>query len=42
MSKTTVSAVKDKYGKIGYQVALVDDITREMEAEAQLKASEER
>lgn len=42
LAKTTVSAVKDKDGKIGYQVALVEDITREMEAEAQLKASEER
>lgn len=42
MAKTTVSAVKDKDGKVGYQVAIVEDITREMEAEAQLKASEER
>ncbi|MEJ1223727.1 PAS domain S-box protein [Sediminicola sp. 1XM1-17] len=42
LAKTTVSAVKDKDGKVGYQVALVEDITRELEAEAQLKASEER
>ncbi len=42
LAKTTVSAVKDKDGKVGHQVAIIEDITREMQAEAELKASEER
>lgn len=42
LAKTTVSSVRNQEGKVGYQVAIVEDITREMEAEAQLKASEKR
>ncbi len=41
-AKTTVSAVKNKDGKVDYQVALIEDITKEREAEEQLKASENR
>ncbi|MBT8284462.1 MAG: PAS domain S-box protein [Flavobacteriaceae bacterium] len=41
-TKTSVSAVRDPEGKIAYEVAIVEDITKEKEAEEQIKASENR
>ncbi len=41
-AKTTVSAVKDEKGNVEYEVALVEDITKQREAEERLKASENR
>ncbi len=40
--KTTISAVKTANGSIDYRVALIEDITKELEAEERLKASENR
>ncbi|MDP5230578.1 MAG: PAS domain S-box protein, partial [Cellulophaga sp.] len=40
--KTTISAVKTANGLIDYRVALIEDITKEKEAEEKLKASEDR
>ncbi|WP_445382585.1 PAS domain S-box protein [Robiginitalea sp. IMCC43444] len=42
MAKTSVSAVRNTAGDIGYQVAIVEDITREVQAREQLEASENR
>lgn len=42
LAKTSVSAVKDSSGKVEYQVALIEDISKEVEAEEQLRASENR
>ncbi len=42
LAKTTVSAVKNTKGKVDYQVALVEDIRKEREAEEKIKASENR
>ncbi|MGB5378905.1 PAS domain-containing sensor histidine kinase [Muriicola sp.] len=42
LAKTSVSAVKDPSGTIAYEVAIVEDITKEKEAEEQIKASENR
>ncbi|WP_373071682.1 PAS domain S-box protein [Zeaxanthinibacter enoshimensis] len=42
LAKTTVSAVRDASGNIVYQVAMVDDITKEIAAENLLKASQSR
>lgn len=41
-TKTSVSAFRDPQGKIAYEVAIVEDITKEKEAEEQIKASENR
>ncbi|NHF58566.1 PAS domain S-box protein [Flavobacteriaceae bacterium TP-CH-4] len=41
-AKTTVSAVKNHRGDVDYQVALVEDISKEREAEERTKASENR
>ncbi|WP_158976700.1 PAS domain-containing sensor histidine kinase [Cellulophaga sp. L1A9] len=41
-TKTAVSAVKNQFGKIVFKVIIVEDITKELEAEEQLKASENR
>ncbi len=42
LAKTSVSAVRDSSGAIAYEVAIVEDITKEKEAEEQIKASENR
>ncbi len=42
LAKTSVSAVRDTSGIIAYEVAIVEDITKEKEAEEQIKASENR
>ena len=42
LAKTSVSAVKETTGKIAYEVAIVEDITNEREAEEKIKASENR
>ncbi|MGB5699630.1 PAS domain S-box protein, partial [Muriicola sp.] len=42
LAKTSVSAVRDPSGAIAYEVAIVEDITKEKEAEEQIKASENR
>jgi len=42
LAKTSVSAVKESTGKIAYEVAIVEDITKEREAEEKIKASENR
>ncbi|MFI8604683.1 PAS domain S-box protein [Cellulophaga baltica] len=41
-TKTAVSAVKNQQGEIDYKVIILEDITKELEAEEQLKASENR
>ncbi|MBT8281332.1 MAG: PAS domain S-box protein [Muriicola sp.] len=42
ITKTSVSAVRDPEGKIAYEVAIVEDISKEKEAEEQIIASENR
>ncbi len=42
LAKTSVSAVRDASGAIAYEVAIVEDITKEKEAEEQIRASENR
>ena len=42
VAKTLVSAIKDENGKIDYQVAMVEDITKEQEAEEHLKTEREK
>ncbi len=42
VARTLVSAVKDEAGSIEYQVALVEDITKEKEAEERLKNEREK
>jgi len=42
LAKTSVSAVRNSSGEVEYQVALIEDISKEMEAEEQLRASENR
>lgn len=42
LARTLVSAVKDEAGKVDYQVALVEDITKEREAEERLKNEREK
>jgi len=42
LAKTSVSAVKETTGKIAYEVAIVEDITKERVAEEKIKASENR
>lgn len=42
LAKTGVSAVRDAQGAIEYQVALVEDISMEREAEERLKAEKEK
>lgn len=42
VARTLVSAVKDEAGNIEYQVALVEDITKEKEAEERLKNEREK
>ena len=42
LAKTTVSAVKNIEGKVEFQVAVIEDITKELEAEEKLKASQNR
>jgi PAS domain S-box-containing protein len=42
MVKTTVNAVRNPEGDISYQVAIVEDITKEVQAKQQLKESENR
>lgn len=42
LARTLVSAVKDESGKVDYQVALVEDITKEREAEERLKNEREK
>lgn len=42
LARTLVNAVKDTTGKVINQVAFVEDITKEKEAEEQLKDSENR
>ena len=42
LARTLVSAVKDEAGKVEYQVALVEDITKEREAEERLKNEREK
>lgn len=42
LAKTSISAVKNSKGKIDYKVATIEDITKEIEAEELLKASENR
>lgn len=42
LARTLVSAVKDDTGKVDYQVALVEDITKEREAEERLKNEREK
>lgn len=42
MAKTTVNAVRTPEGEISYQVAIVEDITKELQAKLQLKESENR
>ena len=42
LAKTLVSAVKNEAGKVDYQVALVEDITKEREAEERLNNEREK
>ncbi|GAB5476478.1 MAG: hypothetical protein Mars2KO_45770 [Maribacter sp.] len=42
LARTLVSAVKDEKGKVDYQVALVEDITKEREAEERLRNEREK
>ncbi|MBT8264659.1 MAG: PAS domain S-box protein [Muriicola sp.] len=42
LAKTSVSAVKETSGEIAYEVAIVEDITNQREAEEKIKASENR
>ena len=42
MGKTSISAVRNQNGSVDYKVALIEDITKELESEEQLKASENR
>lgn len=42
MAKTTVNAVRSQDGKICYQVAIIEDITKALQAELRLKESENR
>ena len=42
MAKTSVSSVRNVQGKVDYQVAIVEDITKEIEAKDKLLASENR
>lgn len=42
LARTLVSAVKDDTGKVDYQVALIEDITKEREAEERLKNEREK
>lgn len=42
LAKTNVSAVKNTEGKVEFQVAVIEDITKELEAEEKLKASQNR
>ncbi|TMM56654.1 PAS domain S-box protein [Maribacter algarum] len=42
LAKTLVSSVKDEKGKVEYQVALIEDITKEREAEERLKTEREK
>mgnify|MGYP000049654619 CR=1 FL=1 len=42
LARTLVSAVKDESGEVDYQVALVEDITKEREAEERLKNEKEK
>ncbi len=42
LAKTLVSAVKDEKGKVEYQVALIEDITKKREAEERLKTEREK
>ncbi len=41
-AKTSISAVKNTKGNIDYKVAIIEDITKELEAKEQLKNSENR
>ena len=41
-AKTNVSAVRNFKGEVEFQVAIIEDISKELEAEEQLKASENR
>ena len=41
-AKTSISAVKNSKGNIDYKVAIIEDITKELEAKEQLKNSENR
>lgn len=41
-AKTNVSSVKNFKGEVEFQVAMIEDISKELEAEEQLKASENR
>ncbi|MGB5229721.1 MAG: PAS domain S-box protein [Eudoraea sp.] len=42
LAKTSVSAVREPSGKIAYEVAIVEDISKEREAQEQVRASENR
>ena len=42
LAKTNVSAVRNTKGDVEFQVAIIEDITKEREAEEKLKASENR
>ncbi|QWX84756.1 PAS domain S-box protein [Cellulophaga sp. HaHaR_3_176] len=42
LGKTSVSAVKNQSGTLDYQVIVIEDITKEIEAKEQVKASENR
>lgn len=42
LARTLVNTVKNNSGKIDYRVAMIEDITKEREAQWQLKASENR
>ncbi len=41
-AKTSVNAFKNSKGKVEYKVVMIEDITKELEAEEQLKESENR
>lgn len=42
LGKTSISAVKNQNGTIDYEVIVIEDITKELEAKEQIKASENR
>ena len=41
-AKTTVSAVFNKYGEIQFQIAIIEDIRKEILAKSKLRESEDR
>ncbi|MEP0214185.1 MAG: PAS domain S-box protein [Cellulophaga sp.] len=42
LAKTSISAVKNNQGKVEYQVCVIEDITKERQAEEKIKAEKEK